>query len=155
MLTPFTEVGMHKKYVVRLSDTERAELRQLVSTGTAAARQLTRARILLLADAGQTDAAITTNLGVGTTTVERIRKLYVETSLERALSDLPRSGKPRKLDGKQEALLVALTCSEPPDQRDGWTMQLLADRLVAIGVVDTISDETVRRILKKTISNPG
>lgn len=146
---------MHKKYVVRLSDTERTALRTLVSTGTTAARQLTRARILLLADAGQTDAAITTNLGVGTTTVERIRKLYVETGLDRALSDLPRSGKPRKLDGKQEALLVALTCSEPPDQRDGWTMQLLADRLVAIGVVETISDETVRRILKKTLSNPG
>lgn len=146
---------MHKKYVVRLSDAERTELRTLVSTGMTAARTLTRARILLLSDAGQTDAAITTNLSVGTTTVERIRKLYVDHGLERALSDLPRSGKPRKLDGKQEALLVALSCSEPPDQRDGWTMQLLADRFVAIGAVDTISDETVRRVLKKTTSNPG
>ncbi len=146
---------MPKKYVVHLSDEERTRLRTLVSTGTAAARTLTRARILLLSDAGQTDAAITTNLQVGSTTVERIRKLFVEQGLERALSELPRSGKPRTLDGKQEALLVALTCSEPPDQRDGWTMQLLADRLVAIGVVETISDETVRRVLKKTISNPG
>lgn len=146
---------MPKKYVVRLSEAERTQLRTLISTGTAAARTLTRARILLLSDAGQTDAAITTNLHVGSTTVERIRKLYVDRGMERALSDLPRSGKPRKLDGKQAALLVALSCSHPPGQRDGWTMQLLADRLVAIGVVDTISDETVRRVLKKTTSSPG
>lgn len=89
-------------------------------------------------------------LGVGLSTVERTRKRFVEGGLEHALTDLPRPGKARKVDGKQEALLVALACSDPPEGRERWTMQLLAGRLVELGVVDSISDETVRVMLKKT-----
>lgn len=146
---------MRKKYVVTLSDAERTELRALIRKGIASARTLSRARVLLLADEGRTDDHIAANVLVGTTTVERLRRRYVEDGLAATLHDRPCPGGTPKLDGKQEAFLVALTCSEPPDDRPQWTMQLLADRLVAIGVVDTISDETVRRVLKKTTSNPG
>lgn len=146
---------MRKKYIVTLSDAERTELRTLIRKGIASARTLSRARVLLLADDGYTDDHIAANVLVGTTTVERIRRRYVEAGLDATLHDRPRPGGTPKLDGKQEALLVALTCSEPPEDRPRWTMQLLAERLVAIGVVDTISDETVRRVLKKTTSNRG
>jgi len=146
---------MHKKYVVTLSDRERMELRALIRKGHAAARTLARARVLLLADEGCTDNHIAASVHVGTTTVERLRRRFVEEGLQATLCDRPRPGGHPKLAGKQEALLVALSCSEPPDDRPHWTMQLLADRLVAIGAVDTISDETVRRVLKKTNSSRG
>ena len=146
---------MRKKYSVTLSDGERTQLRTLIRKGTASARSLARARVLLLADEGHTDAHIAANVHVGTTTVERLRRRCVEEGVLATLHERPRPGGQPKLDGKQEALLVALTCSEPPDDRPCWTMQLLADRLVAIGVVETISDETVRRVLKKTTSNRG
>lgn len=124
---------MRKKYVVTLSDAERAELRTLIRTGIASARTLSRARVLLLADDGHTDDYIAANVRVGTTTVERIRRRYVEEGLAATLHDRPRPGGMPKLDGKPEALLVALTCSELPEDRLRWTMQLLAERLVAIG----------------------
>ena len=146
---------MPKKYVVTLSNAQRVELRARIRKGTAAARTLARARVLLLADDGWTDVQIATSVHVGTTTVERLRKRYVEHGLTATLRDRPRPGGVPKLDGKQEALLVALACSEPPADRTHWTMQLLADKLVAIGAVDTISDETVRRVLKKTTANRG
>ncbi len=146
---------MAKKYVVSLTDVQRAELRALIRSGTASARVLTRARVLLLTDQGTTDEQIATALHVGTTTVERLRRRFVEEGLDPTLQDRPRPGGTPKLDGKQEALLVAFACSEPPQDRVKWTMQLLADKLVAIGAVETISDETVRRVLKKTISSPG
>lgn len=146
---------MRKKYHVTLADTERAELRTLIRKGTTSARTLARARVLLLADEGRTDAQIATHVHVGTTTVERLRQRYVEHGLAATLYDRPRPGGVPKLDGKQEALLVALACSEPPQDRAHWTMQLLADNLVAIGAVDSISDETVRRVLKKTRSSRG
>lgn len=146
---------MPKKYVVTLSERERTELGTLIRKGTASARLLTRARVLLRSDAGATDDQIATALQVGTTTVERLRRRFVEQGLDATLHERPRPGGTPKLDGKQEALLVALACSEPPQGRTTWTMQLLADHLVAIGTVDTISDETVRRVLKKTISNRG
>jgi len=146
---------MYKKYSVSLSDAERTELRTLIRKGQHAARVLARARVLLLADEGATDAQIAAAVHVGTTTVERVRRRYVDDGLAATLHDRPRPGAQRKLDGKQEALLVALSCSEPPEERPHWTMQLLADRLVAIGAVDTISDETVRRVLKKTSSSRG
>lgn len=141
---------MAKKYVVDLSSTEREEIEGMLGGGTARVRRLTRARILFLANNGQTDENIVSALGVGLSTVERTRKRFVEGGLEHALTDLPRPGKARKLDGKQEALLVALACSDPPEGRERWTMQLLADRLVELEVVDSISDETVRVMLKKT-----
>lgn len=146
---------MAKKYVVTLTDAQRAELRALIRGGTASARMLTRARVLLLSDQGSTDEQIAATLHVGTTTVERLRRRFVEEGLDVALQERPRPGGTPKLDGKQEALLVALACSEPPQDRAKWTMQLLADKLVAIGAVETISDETVRRVLKKTTSSPG
>ena len=146
---------MAKKYVVTLADTQRAELRALIRSGTTSARMLTRARVLLLADQGTTDEQIAATLHVGTTTVERLRRRFVEEGLDPTLQERPRPGGKPKLDGKQEALLVALACSEPPQDRAKWTMQLLADKLVAIGAVETISDETVRRVLKKTTSSPG
>ncbi len=141
---------MHKRYIVDLTADERAELLTLLNRGVAPARRLTRARILLLADEGSSDGAIAAALHVQTATVERTRRRFVEGGVERALSDQPRPGGRPKLDGKQEAHLVALACSRAPEGRARWTMQLLADRWVELGVVDAISDETVRRTLKKT-----
>ena len=141
---------MNKRYIVDLTEDERAGLLALLTRGVAPARRLTRARILLLADEGGTDQGIAAALHVHAATVERTRRRFVEGGVERALSDQPRPGGRPKLDGKQEALLVALACSRAPEGRAQWTMQLLADRVVALGVVDAISDETVRRTLKKT-----
>ena len=146
---------MNKKYVVTLSEPDRLHLRTLIRKGHASARVLARARVLLLADERSTDEEIAAAVHIGTTTIERLRRQYTQEGLEATLHDRPRPGAKPKLDGKQEALLVALSCSEPPDERPLWTMQLLAERLVAIGAVDTISDETVRRVLKKTSSSPG
>ncbi|RKY62069.1 MAG: hypothetical protein DRP95_02040 [Candidatus Latescibacterota bacterium] len=87
--------------------------------------------------------------------MRNIRKRFAEEGLEAALNERPHPGAKPKLDGKQEAFLVALACSDPPEGREHWTMQLLADRLVELGVVESISDETVRRVLKKTTSSPG
>jgi transposase len=141
---------MHKRYIVDLTADERAGLLALLHKGVAPARRLTRARILLLADEGGTDQEIAAALHVHAATVERTRRRFVEGGVERALSDRPRPGGRPKLDGKQEAHLVALACSAPPEGRARWTMQLLADRLVELALVDAISDETVRRTLKKT-----
>ncbi len=146
---------MVKKYVVTLSNAQRTELHALIRKGTTSARMLARARVLLLADEGRTDDQIAASVHVGTTTVERLRRRFMEAGLDATLQERPRPGGTPKLDGKQEALLVALACSEPPQERATWTMQVLADKLVAIGAVDSISDETVRRVLKKTTSNRG
>lgn len=141
---------MPKRFVVDLSEEERAGLLARLGKGTARARELTRARILLLADEGRRDEAIAAILHVHAATIARARRRFVEGGVERALSDQPRPGGRPKLDGKQEAVLVALACSQAPEGRSRWTMQLLADRLVELEVVDTLSDETVRRTLKKT-----
>jgi transposase len=139
-----------KVYVVELTDEQRSYLLDLLKKGEAKARTLTRARILLLSAEGKTDDFIEEALKVSTQTVRNIRKRFAEEGLQAALQDRPRPGAERKLDGQQEAFLVALACSQPPEGREHWTMQLLADRLVELGVVDSISDETVRRVLKKT-----
>ena len=140
---------MRKRYIVDLTAAERAELQSMIRKGIASARRLTRARVLLLADEGKTDERIAAALHVHETTVERIRQRCVAGGVERALRDQPRPGGRPKLDRKQEAFLIALACSAPPGGRARWTMQLLADRLVALEIVETISDETVRRTLKK------
>jgi transposase len=140
---------MRKRYIVDLTAAERAELRSIIRTGIASARRLTRARVLLLADEGETDARIAAALHVHETTVERIRQRFVAGGVEQARRDQPRPGGRPKLDRKQEAFLIALACSAPPQGRARWTMQLLADRLVALEIVGAISDETVRRTLKK------
>ncbi len=141
---------MPKKYVVDLSEAERAPLLDLVKKGKVAARTLNRAHILLQADEGATDEAIARSLHVGTATVQRIRRRFVEGNLEWALNEKQRPGAKCKLDTKQAAFLVALACSDPPQGRSQWTMQLLADKMVELKQVESLSDETVRRTLKKT-----
>jgi transposase len=146
---------MAKKYHVDLTDEERISLKKQLQSGKARVRRMYRARILLLADEGRTDEEIVRALHVGRSTVERTRMRFVEGGVERALTERPRPGKARLLNGKQEAYLVALACSDPPEGRARWTMQLLADRLIQLRVVDSITDETVRKLLKKTTSSLG
>ena len=151
-----------KRYKVTLTAEERQHLHDLIAVGKAAARKLTHARILLKADAAEggpawQDGRIAEALEVSTDTVERVRRRFVEQGLDAALDRKQRERPPRqvKLDGRAEARLIALACSPPPDGRAVWTMQLLADKLVELEVVDSISDETVRLALKKTRSSPG
>ena len=144
-----------RKYIVELTGEEKEELTNLTRKGKASARKIKRAQILLLANEGKQDAVISQSLHVGASTVLRIKRKFVLEGLETALKEKPRRGAERKLNGKQEAFLVALACSQPPQGRQGWTMQMLADQLVRLEVVDAISDETVRRTLKKGTSNPG
>ena len=152
---------MVKRYRVRLSEEEQQGLRSLVSKGRAAAYKQTHARILLLCDENQADGAmkdeeIARALKLGTATVERVRRRGVEEGLEAALGHRQQlNRRQRKLDGAGEAQLIALTCSQPPEGRAGWTLRLLADQLVECEIVDSISTETVRQTLKKTNSSPG
>ena len=141
--------------MVELSPEERHELELLTRRGTVSARRMKRALALLAAADGDRDEQIAEKVRVHRTTVEELRKRFVEEGLVAALSERPRPGKAPLLDGKQEAYLVALACSRPPDGRAKWTMQLLANRLVALEVVESISDETVRRTLKRGLSSRG
>ena len=143
-----------KKYVVELTAEERRTLEQLVQRGKSSARKLTRARILLQADDGLIDEEIATGLDVGVATVERLRQRFVEENLE-ALNECPRPGGQRKLNGKQEAHLIAVACTPAPTGQPPWTLQLLADQAVELGFVDSIARETVRQVLKKTPLSPG
>jgi transposase len=138
------------KYAVDLSADERATLVQLVRAGTRGARTLTRARVLLKADDGLTDAAIAAALQVGVATVHRIRQRCVEEGFTAALRDRPRQGGTPKFDTKQHAHVIALACSDPPEGRTRWTLRLLADRVVELGLAERCSYETIRRALKKT-----
>ncbi len=151
-----------KKYVVTLTAEERVELTRLLTAGRTAAQKLAHARILLKADAAPdgpawTDDRIAEAVEVSTDTVARVRQRFVEQSLGAALDrkKADRPPVPPKLDGRAEARLVTLACSSPPDGRKRWTMQLLADKLVELEVVDAVSDETVRRALQKTRSSRG
>ena len=146
---------MNKKYVVRLSEQERAACQDIVKNLKGSSQKFRRAQILLHADEGASDTAIAAALHVGVATVERIRKRFVEEGLVAALSEHRRPGRQAKLSGKNEAFLIALACSAPPDGRKRWTMQLLADRVVEVGLVEAISEDTVRRTLKKTPLNLG
>jgi len=144
-----------KLYLVHLDEDEQRELLDLVRRGKISARRLNRAHILLQAHEGATDRAIATALHVGRTTVERTRKRFVEGNVERALNEDPRPGREPKLNDRQEAFLIATACSAVPQGQKRWTMQLLADELVRLRQVESISDETVRRALKKTRSSRG
>jgi transposase len=149
---------MAKKYVVKLKGWERLELERKLRAGRESARTLARARVLLKCDEGCTDEEVVEAVGVSLGTVERSRKRYCEGRLDAVLSDRPQPPRPhkRKIDGAAEARLVKLACSTPPDGREGWTLQLLADSMVKLRYVDgTVSDETVRRVLKKTRSSRG
>jgi len=140
-----------KKYIVTLTTDEREELLKLTGAGEVSARKMKRAQILLKADENWKDKEIVAALNTSRPTVERIRKRYVEGGLEKALNDDPRPGARKKLDGRAEAHLIALACSEEgPDDSEHWTLRAIADELVELDLVDSISHETVRRYLKKT-----
>ena len=145
---------MNVRYRVELSQTERAELTALLSRGKHAARKLKRAQILLAADAGASDAAIVTGVGVGGSTVYRTKRRFVLGNLEAALSEEPRPGAGRKLSGKEEALLVATACASPPAGRARWTLELLAGELVRLTEHGSLSRETVRRRLAENDLKP-
>jgi transposase len=152
---------MRKRHVVVLSEEERSRLHTLIGQGVAPARALTHARILLKANQGEagpgwTDAAIAAALEVNPATVARVRQRYVAAGLDAAVyRKAPTREYRRRLDGQQEAHLVALTCSTPPEGRKRWTLRLLAERLVELQVVETVSHETVRQALQQTGSSRG
>ena len=152
---------MKKKYIVTLSDEERGALRAMIATGKASARKLTHARILLKAERRNKhreweDTRIAGALDVAVSTIEKVRQRLVEEGLEAALVPRPpRREYARKLDGKEEAHLIALACSTPPEGHGRWTLRLLADRMVRLEHVDSLSHETVRQVLKKTSSSRG
>lgn len=149
------------KYRITLAPEERIGLEKLVSTGKGAARKLAHARILLLADTSpgtlRTDDDIVAALGVGWRTIARVRKRFVTEGFEAALSHKPQPLRPDKIKikGDLEQKVIELACSDPPEGRCCWTLQLLTDRLVALGLVKSLSDETVRQALKKTTSTRG
>ena len=146
---------MRKLHVVKLTPEERDRLLSLTRKGTTSARMLRRAHILLLTDEGIKDETIASIVKSSVSTVERTRKRFIQAGVDAALKEKPRPGAEPRLEPRTEAHLVALACSAPPEGRQKWTMQLLADRLVELELVDSISDETVRRTLKKTTSSPG
>jgi transposase len=152
---------MQKRYIVTLTPEERRLLQEMLSKGRAAARKLAHARILLKADAGSggpgwNDDQIAQGLEVGRATVERVRKAFVEESLEAALERRkPRRRYDRVLDGDGEAHLVALACQKPPEGRSRWTLRLLADQMVRLEYVEALSKDTVSRVLKKTSLSLG
>jgi len=143
-----------KKYHVRLSASKRQQLFQLVRKGKASARVINRARILLLAHAGKTDEEIAEVLQVNVLTVHNIRRRFQTERLD-LLQDQPRPGQPCKLDGKAEARLTAIACSSPPTGHIRWSLRLLADELVRLEVIDSISHKTVGQVLKKMTSSRG
>lgn len=136
---------MNIRYRVTLTSDERHELQALTSSGQGAVRRIKRAQILLAAAAQATDETIALTVGVGTSTVYRTKQRFVENGLDRALSEMPRPGAPRKLGAGDEALLVALACSHPPSGRARWTMELLADEVVRLTAHETLSGDTVAR----------
>lgn len=154
---------MKKKYVVELTKEERARLRGLISAGVASARMLNRARVLLKADAGEhaggrpapADREIAGMLETSAATVGRVRERFCRQGLEAALErSMPDRVYERSLDGRAEARLIALACSEAPQGRARWSMRLLADKAVELGIVEAVSHETVRKTLKKTSCVP-
>jgi Homeodomain-like domain len=152
---------VRKRHTVRLSEEERARLHTLIGQGVAPARALTHARILLKANQGEagpgwTDAAIGAALEVSPATVARVRMRYVAAGLDAAVyRKAPDRQYPRRLDGEQEAYLVALACGAPPEGHQRWTLRLLADRLVELELVESVSYETVRQALQQTASSRG
>ena len=143
-----------KKYFVALTDEERATLLQMLSRGKHSARKLTRARILLKAADGLDDQTIAAMVQTSQPTVERIRKRFVSDRLG-ALTEAPRPGRAPILNEKSEARLIAEACSTAPEGRQRWTLSLLADRVVELKLADACSQDTVRRVLKKTNSSRG
>jgi len=151
--------SMSTKYTVYLSEEERTHLRSLLRSGSAQARVQTRARILLLADRSgdqrRTDWQVAQAVLTSAATVKRTRRRFLEEGLEAALSEKPRPGRPPKITGEIEAQLTVLACSQPPEGHARWTLRLLANQLVELGYLDSISHVAVSKRLKKTRSSPG
>ena len=145
---------MFKKYMVHLTSEQERTLLEMVTRGQESARTIRRAHTLLMAWEGKTDVEIAEVVRVVPETVAKTRRAFEERGLK-CLYDRPRPGKKRKLDGRGEAHLVAIACSTPPEGRARWTYQALADEMVTLGHVDSISDETVRRVLKNRRSSHG
>lgn len=150
---------MAKKYRVTLSSQERAELEALISTGKAAAKKLAHARVLLQVDESEqgparADQETAAALNLSVRTIERVRQRFVEQGVEAALVPAPSKRiYQHKFDGAAEARVMAVACSQPPEGKARWTLRLLADRVVELGIVDHASHETVRQVLKKTRSS--
>jgi transposase len=145
---------MVKKHVVRLTDDQRTDLEGRFA-GPLTLRQRNRVQILLRSDAGDTDAEVADDLGITTNTVANVRKRFATVGLEAALTEKPRSGGPAVLDGKAEAVVIALACSPAPEGRAVWTAGMLANRLVELKVVESVSEDTILRVLKKATSSRG
>ena len=143
------------KYIVDLTEGEREQLLQLSRKGTGSARKLARARVLLKADEGLSDERVAQALHLGSATVGRVRQRFVEEGLESALTERPRPGQRLKLTSKQEAHLIAVACSTPPEGHARWTLGLLATKVVELGFAQSMARETVRQILKKQTLSPG
>ena len=152
---------MKQKYIVKLTETERSQLKELISSGEASARQIRRAYILLKSDSSEGGPTwkyqtICEAYDVSSLTVYTVRKNYIAGGLERAiLRKKPDRVYKRRLDGEGEAHLIALACSEPPDGYERWSLRLLKDRIIRLEIVENISHETIRQTLKKTSSNLG
>ena len=152
---------MKQKYIVKLTETERSQLKELISSGKASARQIRRAYILLKSDSSEGGPTwnyktICEAYDVSSLTVYTVRKNYIAGGLERAiLRKKPDRVYKRRLDGEGEAHLIALACSEPPDGYERWSLRLLKDRIIRSEIVENISHETIRQTLKKTNSSPG
>jgi transposase len=146
---------MAKRYRVTLSEDERERLERLSRQRTASVRMVRRAQALLLVADGKTDEVIAERLRMGAATLERLRRRFVEEGLEASLRERPRPGARPKLGPKEQAFVVALACTKPPDGRHRWTMQMLADRLVELELLPDITDEAIRLLLKRTSSSRG
>jgi transposase len=148
----------NKLYHIHLREFERQQLKAFVKRGHKPARQLNRARLLLLADAQTRDEDIAALLGVSLPTIYKMRKKYCQNTSEailELLKDQPRSGQPRKVDTRVESHVSMIACSDPPKGHTRWTLQMIADKLITLHVVDSICIESVRKALKKTSSNRG
>ena len=144
-----------EKFAVQLSVEDRTQLERLIRSGRSSARVINRARILLKTDEGWSASQVAAALDTSPRTVFRTKRRYAEEGLDGVLHDRPQANRYRKLDDRGEASLIALACSDAPDGRDHWTLRLLADQVVELGVVESLSYETVRQRLKKTSSSPG
>lgn len=144
---------MRKKIQIRLKAKDRKRLQEIVKRGEAKARKITRCHILLLSDKKESNGKISRILDIALLTIRRIQQRYVEGGVESAIEERPRSGKPPKFSGKQQAKITALACSTPPEGRSRWTLRLLADKVVELELVNDISHKSVGEILKKTNSS--
>lgn len=141
---------MKKKDLIKLKKKDKKILEQLVIKGSQKARTITRSRILLMANDGKTDTQIIEALNVARNTIRTVRYRYVHDGLETAINEQQRPGAPNKFTGRDKAKITAIACSQPPDGRNRWTLRLIADTMVELDMVDDISHQTVKRVLKKT-----